>query len=73
MDKILQQFYAVEAMRVTLEEFMIDTLKQMAVEKTFEGENVTGIKEARELVTKMFDRLDELYGKIKEPVDISSR
>jgi hypothetical protein len=65
MNKLLAQFYEQESIRKAVEEFMVDTLKEMAVDKTFDGEDVTGIKEARELIVKMFDRLDSMYGKIK--------
>jgi hypothetical protein len=48
--------------REAVQAFMIETLGKMAVEKTFAGEDVTGIKTAKELVNKMFDELQILYG-----------
>lgn len=65
MNRLLAQFYEQEGIRKAVEEFMVETLKEYAVEKTFEGESVGGIKEAREVVEKMFDKLDTIYGKIK--------
>lgn len=47
---------------------MIEVLKEIAVEKTFAGEPVLGIQEARLLIERTFDKLDELHGKIEKPV-----
>lgn len=53
--------------------FLIEYLKEMAVEKAFDGEPVTGIREAHDLIVKAFDRLAEMYGKIEEPTISNSR
>jgi hypothetical protein len=60
--QILQQFYVNKTEREAVHDFMVECLGQMAIEKTFKGEDVSGIKEARELVEKMFDELQVLYG-----------
>lgn len=59
--------------REAVKDFQIKCLKDLAVDKTFEGEDVKGIKEARELVDHMFDTLEELYGKIDTVTKIDSR
>lgn len=59
--------------REAVKDFQIQCLKDLAVNKTFEGEDVKGIKEARELVDKMFDTLDQMYGIIKPVNKIDSR
>ena len=41
---------------------MIETLGQIAIERAFRGEDVSGIKDARELVDRTFDELQVLYG-----------
>ncbi len=69
----LKNFYENESMRETVKSFMVDVLKEIAVQKTFDGEETTGIKDARELVDKTFDKLKELYGKIDTPNPISPR
>lgn len=53
--------------------FMIESLKEMTVEKAFEGESVAGIQEARALVDKMFEKLEEKYGKIEVIINANSR
>lgn len=69
----LKSFYDNEGQREAVREFMILVLRDMAVEKTFEGSPVIGIKEAHELVDKMFDKLEEQYGIIKKPVISNSK
>ena len=69
----LSQFYDNEPQRDAVKVFMIEVLKMIAVERAFEGEPVTGIQEARELVDKTFNKLEELYRKVEKPVSLSSR
>lgn len=73
MDRTLRQFYDNEQMRNSVKEFLISSLKDIAVEKTFSGENVDGIKDAKELIESAFRNLEVSYGKIKEPVISNSR
>ena len=72
MNNILQQFYNNETQRETIHSFLIEILKELAIDKTFKGEDVKGIKEAKEAIEKAFDRLDELY-KVKEASISNSR
>jgi hypothetical protein len=73
MNNILSTFYNNESQRETVRTFMIEVLKELAVEKTFDGKETKGIKDARECVEKMFDKLEELYGIIKKPLITNSR
>jgi len=73
MSLLLKQFNTNESEKEAVKVFLIETLGVMAIEKTFNGETTTGIKDARELIDKMFDKLDELYPITKEPVEINSR
>lgn len=73
MNPALRNFYANENERETVKAFLIEVLKEMAVEMAFEGESVTGIREARLLITKAFDKLEEVYGKVEEPIIHNSR
>ena len=66
----LQSFYNNETQREAVKEFMIACLKELAVEKTFAGENTNGIKEAREIVDNMFDKLEAEYG-VKKPTFVN--
>ena len=61
----LRIFYENEVMREDVRAYMVDTLKEIAVERTFNGEETKGIKDAHELIDRMFDRLDQEYGKIQ--------
>ena len=45
--------------------FLIDALKQIAVERAFVGESVVGIKEAKEAIDIAFERLDTEYAKVE--------
>ena len=49
--------------RESLKDFMIETLKEIAVTKAFAGESVLGIPEARLLIDKLFVELDKLASK----------
>jgi hypothetical protein len=69
----LKQFYDNETQREEVKAFMILCLQEMAVERTFAGEDVYGIKEARDLVEKTFDKLAELYGTIPKVISPNSR
>lgn len=59
-------FYRNENEREAVKAFMIQQLGEMTVEMAFEGKPVTGIQEARQLVDKMFNRLEERYSEKKE-------
>ena len=67
----LKLFYDNVTEREAVREFLIESLREIAIEKTFDGEDVTGIKEARQTIDKMFDKLDELYG-IKSAIIMSN-
>lgn len=73
MDIILRRFYEDKGTRDTVRAFQTELLKEMAVEKVFAGEDVSGMQEALMLVEKTFDRLDEIYGKIKSTEPETSR
>lgn len=65
MPHSLKVFYENEVQREAVREFMVECLKELAAEKTFAGESVSGIQDAKALVDKMFDTLDGMYGKIE--------
>jgi len=69
----LQTFYHNEPERTAVHDFMIEVLKELAVDKTFNGQEVKGIQEAKQCVEKMFDKLETLYGIIKKPIISNSR
>lgn len=73
MNPVLRNFYTNISEREAVQAFLIETLAEMAVEKTFAGEPVTGIKDAKDMVYKAFDRLEKAYGKPPQPVNITPR
>lgn len=66
--QILHQFYANKVEKDAVQAFMIECLEKIAVEKTFAGEDTTGIKDARELIDRMFNELETTYGEVKKVV-----
>jgi hypothetical protein len=69
----LQTFYNNQSERDAVMAFLIDSLKEVAVEKAFEGASVVGIREANDAIRAAFDKLGEIYGKIDEPTITNSR
>lgn len=64
----LHQFYMNKVENEAVQAFMIECLSKIAVEKTFSGEDVTGIKQAKEVIDRMFDELEIMYGEEKKVV-----
>ncbi len=73
MNQYLSHFYNNEGQRIAVKEYMIECLKEITVEKAFAGEEVTGIKDARLMVERFFEKLEEKYGKIERPINNTSR
>lgn len=69
----LRFFYEDVNLRNAVKDFLIETLGEIAIDKTFNGEDVSGIKDARDLVERAFNKLEEEYGKIEKKVHISPR
>ncbi len=69
----LQTFYNNETQREAIHTFMVDTLKELAIEKTFNGEDTFGIMEAKQVVDDMFNKLEADYGIKKQPIVQDSR
>ncbi len=69
----LNQFYNNEGLREAVRTFMVECLADMAVEKTFDGDSVVGIKEARDLIDVMFNKLEEKYAKLEAPIIRNSK
>jgi hypothetical protein len=52
---------------------MIEVLKELAVDKTFNGKETSGIKDARDCIEKAFDKLGEMFGIIEKSIISNSR
>lgn len=55
----LKDFQNDVSKREAVKAFMVETLKEMTVQKVMLGEPTAGLKEAFELVAKLFDKLDK--------------
>jgi hypothetical protein len=73
MDNILKQFYENSPQRDAVQAFMIEQLREMAVERVFDKKAISGIYEARKVVDIAFDKLEELYAVKKPSLPESSR
>lgn len=69
----LQTFYINTPEKEAVQAFLLAQLREMAADMALDGEDVSGIKDAADLVTRTFDKLDELYGKIEEAKEQNSR
>lgn len=69
----LQTFYINTPEKEAVHAFLMAQLREMAADMAIDGEDVSGIKDAAMLVTRTFDKLDELYGKIETVKDQNSR
>lgn len=69
----LKLFYDNVHEREAVRAFFVEQLREMAADMALEGDDVTGIKDANHLVTRVFDKLDEKYGKIEVLKDQNSR
>lgn len=59
----LQRFYNDEATRKDVRDFLIEYLKEKAVELTFNGDETKHIKLAGEVISEAWNKLDQIYGK----------
>lgn len=73
MNPNLRTFYNNENQREAVKEFMLECLKEMAVDKSFKGESTDHIKDCKQVVENTFTRLREIYGKQPKPSISNSR
>lgn len=57
----LKDFYSDKAMQESWVAFVMNTLEQEAMMRIWRGEDVSGIKLAREILEKCFQKLDEKF------------
>lgn len=69
----LNSFYNNQSEREGVKAFLIESLKELAVERAFEGKSVVGIAEAKEAIDGAFNKLEEMWGKKPQPVPTNSR
>lgn len=64
----LRSFYEQESVRVAVRQFIRDVLDEEALKAVYRGDDVRGFKEANAIFTRMFSRLEELYGHRDKPL-----
>lgn len=67
----LKVFYDQESVREAVKDFMHDLLDTSALKDVYKGNDVSGYKEARTTVDKLFARLEELYGEKDKPLQVN--
>lgn len=70
MPSSLKDFYLNEGMRNEVKTYLIDFLKEQAIEKTFNKEPTEHIAEAKEVIDKAFNNLEILFASKEEPKEI---
>ncbi len=72
MEQILRSFNGDVQTKEAFAQFVFDVINEEALEKMYRGLDVSHIKDAKELIEKAFDKLEDLYGlkhKQKEPTN----
>lgn len=59
--KSLQEFYQDKDTRENVHSYLIDFLKEEAVRKIFDKEDVSAVAEAKEMIDKAFENMDVLF------------
>lgn len=73
MNPALRNFHDNENLREAVKAFLIESLKQMAVERVFEKQSTSGIYEGKKAIEYAFNKLDEMYATIPKASIINSR
>jgi hypothetical protein len=73
MNPTLKVFYDNDVQREAVKEFMIECLKELAVERVLNRKDVASIADAKDVVEHTFTRLREIYGNAPKPVNSNSR
>lgn len=57
----LQDFWMNKAIKNEVQEYLINFLKEEALRKLFDKEDVSAVAEAKEIIDKAFENLDVLF------------
>ena len=71
--KLLPKFYADFQLKQEVHDYLLSYLKQVAIEKAFNGDTTDGIKEAKECIDSAFRNLESMYGEKKQKKPQSNR
>lgn len=67
----LHRFYTDKEMYNEVKKYLIEHLKEVAIENAFKGTDTTGIKEAKIAVDNAFNQLEKEFGE-KKKVEVNS-
>lgn len=59
--KSLQEFYQDTTTKDNVHSYLIDFLKEEAVRKLFDKEDVSAVAEAKEMIDKAFENMDVIF------------
>ena len=69
----IQQFYLNENMRESVKEFFLLALKEIAVDRVFGKQTISGVYEAKKTIDLAFSKMEELYAPKEGPISSNSR
>lgn len=69
----LALFYRNESERDAVKAFLISCLGELAVERTFDKKDVSGIADAKDVIESAFNKLEEQFAEKKPPLASNSR
>lgn len=61
MDKSLKAFWNDKELKDNFYNYLIDQLEKTAIKKVFDKEDATAVGEAKEIIDKAFENLDNLF------------
>lgn len=70
---ILKRFYMDESTREAVLAYLLDCIKQKAVERVLKRGDTNGIADASDIITEAFIGLKEEFGNNPKPTNTSSR
>lgn len=73
MNPNLKTFHDNENQREAVKDFILDYLKELAVERVMNREDTSSLADAKEVVEQSFIKLKELYGLKPKPIIPNSR
>lgn len=73
MTDLLRQFNGDISTKEQLIDFIHEHINSTAIEKMYKGDDVSHIKDAKELIDEAFDLLEEMYGIKVEPNAVTNQ
>jgi hypothetical protein len=70
---LLKQFYDNEPMREAVQAYFMASLHDLAVERVFGKQTISGVYEAKKVIEKSFEKLEEEFSTKPKPTIHNSR